>query len=367
MKNEIKPKILIIGFGWASLGFLNKINYKNFQVEIYSKNKYFNYTPLLAQSITNDKFDNLLTRSVNSFKKVIHKPYNIIDTNFEKNQVTLDNNDIIDYDYLIMAHGSTINYYNIDGLQEFSYKLKDIKDMKKIREKLLNLSANSTIAVMGCGPTGVEIIGSLLDENIHKANRFNIVAIDGMNLPVSMFDKKISNQILNLWSNHNVNIMMNSFVKKINHNKIICQNNNKEKTVNYDLALWCGGVKNNTLTTNILNKYFQNNKKNMGLPVNNYLQIKNKINNTFAIGDCNFTNFPKTAQVAYQQGNYLAARFNNDFKINNPFKFNDMGQFSYIGKYQSVYNGPYFHGGGYIFKLANNCVSMYNLLKTKFF
>ena len=48
---------------------------------------------------------------------------------------------------------------------------------------------------------------------------------------------------------------------------------------------------------------------------------KAKINNVFAIGDCANSGFPPTAQVAYQQGEYLANRFNNNFNNNEFFSF----------------------------------------------
>ena len=102
----------------------------------------------------------------------------------------------------------------------------------------------------------------------------------------------------------------------------------KDKTsIKYDLSIWCGGIKKSCLTEKILSKLNINDNK--GLPVNKYLQIS-KINNVFAIGDCANSGFPPTAQVAYQQGEYLARRFNNNFN-NNEFVFNNQGQIGYIG------------------------------------
>ena len=234
--------------------------------------------------------------------------------------------------------------------------------MLTIRDKLDKLPSNSKIAIMGCGPTGVEIIGSLLDEN-----KYNITAIDGMHRPVYMFDNKISEKIIKNWESNRVNIMMNSLVKEINQDTIYYKKDNVIESASYDMALWCGGIKNNPLTLSLLDKYFDKNKRYTGIPVNNFLALdKMNINNAYAIGDCNSTKFPKTAQVAYQQGEYLAKRFNNEFKDDNVFKFKDKGQFSYIGNYQSVHNGPYFKGGGYICHVANTFVGIFNLVKSKY-
>ena len=57
----------------------------------------------------------------------------------------------------------------------------------------------------------------------------------------------------------------------------------------------------------------------------------------FAIGDCAYSGYPPTAQVAYQQGIYLAKQFNNRFENSKEFHFQDKGQIAYIGNSKSIY------------------------------
>lgn len=353
--------IVIVGFGWSSIAFLDNIDITKYNVNVISKNNCFNYTPLLAQNINKSKNMRLI-KKIDYYNPIIyHTPNDVVDVNFEKDTIVLDNNKTIKYDYVVFAHGSKVNYYNIDGVEKNSYILKTVDDMNKIKNKLNTLPKDSKIAVMGCGPTGIEIIGSLLD-----MDKFNIIAIDGMDRPVSMFDNKVSDYIIDLWKENNVNIMMNNFVTKMDDNSITLKNNNKINNIKYDMGIWCGGVMNNSLTKKILSKYFEKNKRYFGLPVDDYMMINyiNNINmNAYCIGDASMTKYPKTAQVAYQQGEYLAKRFNNDFKDDSEFKFNDRGQFSYIGMNKSIYNGPYFKSGGYIVNLLNKVVSTYNLYK----
>ena len=208
MRDEIKPKISVIGFGWASLGFLNNINYNKYDVEMYSKNRYFNYTPFLAKSITNKKYDNFLQQDINYHKNLQYFAHNVKDVILEENSIILENDKKYNYQYLVLSCGSIINYYNINGLEKFSYKLKSKNDILKIRKKLENSPNNTRVAVMGCGPTGVEVLGSLMDEN-----KYNLIAIDALKRPVSIFDEKMSNQVLDMWTKK-FHILMNSLVKK---------------------------------------------------------------------------------------------------------------------------------------------------------
>ena len=92
--------------------------------------------------------------------------------------------------------------------------------------------------------------------------------------------------------------------------------------------------------------------------MNEYLQIS-KINNVFAMGDCANSGFPPTAQVAYQQGEYLANRLNNKFN-DNKFVFNDQGQIGYIGMKKSVCQLPYLKSGGNLIYYLNKVIHVYN-------
>lgn len=381
MDESEKQKVVIVGNGWGTRWILSSLDTNKFKIKIISEENYFSYTPLLAQSIDPEMNNNITKIDINKtpFKKY-YMNGKVLDFNNDKKYVIIEKENKksvnIKYDYIIFSHGSSINFFNINGLEENVkdniYVLKNHNDMIKLKDKINLLPNKSNIAIMGCGPTGVEIIGSLIDRPFKK---FNIFAIDGMERPISFFNRHLSNVILNIWNKNKINVHMNSFVKKVDNTVIYCNDNTKIK---YDLGIWCGGVKNTTLTDTIINKY-QNklhNKRSSGIFVNDFLQIKinktinsndnNTINSAFAIGDCNMTCFPKTAQVAYQQGVYVGNYINNP-NNKSPFYFTDFGQFCYIGNNTSIYHGPYFQKSSYVINLFNSLVQSYNLFKTKYF
>jgi NADH dehydrogenase FAD-containing subunit len=160
---------------------------------------------------------------------------------------------------------------------------------------------------------------------------------------------------MDLWSKNRVHLYFNEFVQKIDNKKIYFKN----KSINHDLIIWCGGIKANSLSLKI-NEQLKNDCK-FGVPVNEYLEVLNT-KNVFALGDCGYNKLPPSAQVSYQEGKYLANNFNNDFKNKKKFIFNNKGQICYIGKGKSVYNYKkvYFHGNltGYL----NNYIHLYNAI-----
>ena len=345
--NENNKKIILIGNGWAGSSFLKTIDYDKFEVEVISKNKYFIFTPLLVRSLFNKMIN--IRYDVNKFGKFKFKNDEVKSVDFDKNLIILENSDLkLDYDYLVLAHGSDINTFNINGVKENCHFL-NYSNSDNIKKKLDELNDNSNIMVIGCGLSGSELIGNLIDQKKFK----NIYAIDGLKYPLPQFNQKLRNYTLNLWNLSNVNTCFGNFVNKIDKNKIYFKNN----SLNYDIAFWCGGVKPSKFSMDINKKLLLNCK--YGIPVDDYLKVKNT-NNVFAIGDCSFNKLQPTAQVAYQEGKYLAYNFNNNFKNINKFKFINRGKLCYIGNNKSIFENKYLSFKGTLFNYFNKMIHIYN-------
>lgn len=334
-------KILVIGCGWSGASFLKDIDTNKYDVTLVSPNTNFTYTPYIVESLFFNKNIDYDVKKIKNFNYISGV---VKDVNFIDNRI-ITNYSNIKYDYLVFAHGSSVNTFNINGVFENCVILKEGQNIK---DKIENLEKNSNIVVIGCGPTGSELIGNLIDRK-----KFNIYAVDGLKYPLPSFNRDISNYVINTWKGNNVNLLFENFVNKVDKNSIYF----KDNKINYDMVFWCGGIKISSLS-NIVNEKL-NNKCRFGIPVNENLMVKNS-KNVFAIGDCGYNNLPPTAQVAYQEGKYLAKFFNNDFKNIGPFKFKNKGQICYIGDGKSVYQNDYFYGHGKIYGYLNNFIHIYN-------
>ena len=345
-----KKDITVIGFGWASIGFIQNIDTKKYNVVVISDSDSFVYTPLLAQNVKNKR---KLTIDISSLNKnIIFDQGKVIDVDFQNNMIVKETKEKIQFQYIVFAHGSDINTFGIPGVSDNTLYLKTVEDSTKIREKIQKLEIGSTIAVIGCGLAGTELIGTLIDYK-----RYNIVAIDALDRPLPTFNMDISQRVIKLWEQENAKLYFKCMVSKIDSKSIYIKD---KPTIDFNLAIWCGGIKANKLTRQI------NKTLNLdclyGIPVNNKLGVEQN-HNVFAIGDCAFSGNPPTAQVAYQEGQYLAKQFNSNFQDKKPFHFYDKGQIGYIGKGQSVYQSPMYQGGGTLMYYFNNMVHLYNFGK----
>jgi NADH:ubiquinone reductase (non-electrogenic) len=360
----VKPNITIIGFGWGSIGFLQDIDTDKYNITVISDKDSFVYTPLLAQNV---KHARAITISISKLNKHIHYLQGRVnDVDFQNNTVITENvektgasakdsevnrnvRDNKPFDYIIFAHGSDVNTFGIPGVKENTLYLKTAEDSKQISDRISKLHAGASVVVIGCGLAGTELIGTLIDYN-----KFKVIAVDALERPLPTFDSKLSQQVIDLWTKENATLHFKSMVSKIRENIIDIKDKN---SITFDLAIWCGGIKANDLTVKINNRLKLDCTR--GIPVNEQLIVRGT-NKIFAIGDCAFSGNPPTAQVAYQQGKYLAKQFNSDTEGHRNFKYNDHGQIGYIGRGHSVYQVNGFRGGGKLVYLFNNLVHLYN-------
>ena len=321
----MKQHIVVIGTGWASDRFIKDIDPSQYNVTVISPTDYFLYTPKLIYSAFS-KYNPCFPLTIGNTIQYIKDK--VSDVDFQNNVVYTTSSQPTYYDYLVFAHGSDVQTFGIKGVREHCICIKDLSSTTVLKEKLVG--ENKKVAVIGCGLAGSDIIGMLIDQKKHFP-----IAIDAMNKPLSTMDPSISKYTMDIWREHDVKMCFGNFVNKVTDEHIYIGKDIKQS---YDVAVWCGGIKPNALSTTILTKLGK--EKEMGIPVDPFFKVQS-LQNVYAIGDCTKTVYYPTAQVATQQGRYLAGYFNQDFTTV-PFRYKHNGAIGYIGGGSSVYqNGDF--------------------------
>ena len=68
-----KDKIILVGYGWGSLGFIQHIDTTQYDVALFSKHDHFLYTPLLAQNVKNDRDLTIRVDQLKQSLEFVHK------------------------------------------------------------------------------------------------------------------------------------------------------------------------------------------------------------------------------------------------------------------------------------------------------
>lgn len=178
-----KPRIIIVGGGFGGLEVAKGFDGFNAEIVLFDKYNHHCFQPLLYQVATSG----LETQSiVMPFRKRFDDQDNFYFRLGEVRAVKPEENLIetsigaVKYDYLVLAHGATTNYYGMKDVQRNSIPMKSITDAIKLRNVIIRnfeealltddpvvMNSLMDFVIVGGGPTGVELAGALAELKMH--------------------------------------------------------------------------------------------------------------------------------------------------------------------------------------------------------
>ncbi|KAI9307548.1 hypothetical protein BJ944DRAFT_157818 [Cunninghamella echinulata] len=340
-----KKTIVVLGSGWASTSFLKAIDTDEYNVVVVSPRNYFLFTPLLP-SCTVGTIDSrsiiepirFITRHKSKAVKVYEAECTDIDPD-NKMITIVDNSEIkgkkaqstISYDYLIVGVGAMNQTFGIKGVQEYGCFLKEVWDAQKIRSKLMDCIETAGfpeqspeeidrllhMVVVGGGPTGVEYAAELHDFLIDDltawypdlAGKLKITLVEALPNVLPAFSKQLIDYTESTFKEQNIDIHTKTMVKEVREKEIVVQKpDGTLETMPYGLLVWATGNTSRPLVRDLMAKFPESQTIRRGLAVDDWLCLQGS-ESIYALGDATATKYAPTAQVAAQQGKYLARVF----------------------------------------------------------
>lgn len=360
------PVVVVIGAGFAGINLIKKLDNKPVQIILLDQNNFHQFQPLLYQvAISGLEPDSIITPIRKLFKSCHNMVFRMTKVQYISPEINRVQTDIgyIDYDYLVIATGSATNFYGSKNIEKNSIGLKNIHDALNIRSWMLqnletavdgcnakNKEALTRFVIVGGGPAGVEMAGSLAEFKNYllksdypeiKPESMEIYLVQSANRILPMMSEKSSKHALSSLKKLNVTVLLNSKVLDYDGSKISILNEENTLEIETNSVIWTAGVIGNTIVGLPNNAIVPGNR----IKVNSYNEVEG-LQNVFAIGDVaamltdeNPKGHPMVAQVAIQQGENLAKNILN--KINpekplKPFLYHDKGSMAIIGKKEAV-------------------------------
>ncbi len=336
MKSIQKP-IVIVGAGFAGMTFA--LNLKNLNpslpILVVDSETNFIFKPLMYEVLSKEirsweatpKFANIFSDAGITFlRNCLTKIF------FKENILEFSDNLKLSYQYLVICTGSIPNSFLIKGIDKNCYFFNDVHDLNKLNsflKKSQDTTLHKKLFIVGGGPSGIELACKIKDI---FSDQFEINVIEKSNEILNknkIFNREQAEKAL---EKRKINVLLNSIVKEVSETKISIITEAGITSLDKDIVIWTAGVTPNLfyLETDQITKKFGR------ILVNKNLQIE-KHKNCFAIGDISviegMEDLPITAQVAMQQGNYLAN--NLELLIQGkdplPFEFKDNGEMISLG------------------------------------
>ncbi|TLD05180.1 uncharacterized protein PgNI_09972 [Pyricularia grisea] len=346
-----RKTLVILGTGWGSVSLMKNLDVENYNVIVISPRNYFLFTPLLPSCTTGTiehrsimepvrtilrnkkakvKYYEAEASSIDPDRKVVK----IFDTSEVKGDMAETE---VPYDMLVVGVGAENATFGIPGVREHSCFLKEIGDAQLIRKKIMDCVETAafkdqtpeeidrllSVVVVGGGPTGVEFAGELADffeEDIKKlipeiSDRFKVTLVEALPSVLPSFSKQLIEYTESTLKEEKINIETKTMVQKVTDKSVEATttrpDGTKEKRVMpYGLLVWATGNAVRPLVKDLCSRIPAQKDSRRGLAVNEYLVVQGA-RDIWAIGDCAVAGYGPTAQVASQEGAFLARLFNN--------------------------------------------------------
>ncbi|KAF2168229.1 hypothetical protein M409DRAFT_21669 [Zasmidium cellare ATCC 36951] len=345
-----KKTLVVLGTGWGSVSLLKNLDTENYNVVVISPRNYFLFTPLLPSCTTGTIEHRSIMEPIRNFlrhKKASVKYYEAEATkiDYEKKIVyisgdsdikgTISQNEV-PFDMLVVGVGAENATFGIPGVREHGCFLKEVGDAQKIRKRIMDCCETATfkdqspdevkrllhMVVVGGGPTGVEFAGELQDffeEDLKKwipeiQNSFHVTLVEALPSVLPMFSKSLIDYTEKTFKEETIEIRTKTMVKNVTETYIEAEytdaNGQKQiEKIPYGLLVWATGNAIRPIVKDLINQIPAQKDSRRGLAVNEYLVVKGT-ENIWAVGDCAVANYAPTAQVAGQEGAFLARLFN---------------------------------------------------------
>ena len=266
--------------------------------------------------------------------------------------VKLDSSEVLEFDHLIVALGSSTADFGVPGVAEYGMGMKSVNEAINIRANVMRRfedlcrfedDTRLSIAVVGGGPTGVEMAGALAElkrgplknDMKHAADHIDIYLIEAGPRILPMFSEKLSERAESDLRKLGVIVRTNTAVREVQSRKIIVKDG---EPIPAEITVWAAGVKGEP-TAEILNLPIVGSRIDVeeSLRVNHYPHI-------WAIGDIAGAKgadgrfLPMVAPVAMQQARFVAKQIVRAHKGEalKAFKYIDKGSMATIGRHKAV-------------------------------
>lgn len=384
-----KQRIVVIGAGFGGLSFCKKIDKSKYEVTILDRNNYHSFPPLFYQVASGG----LEPASISFPLRREFRGKHMKDCRFNYGEVhsidtaakeIVTEYETIPYDILVIAAGTTNNFFGIKDLQQRVCTLKSTSQAIRTRnEVLLRLERAAieqdperrrrllTFAVIGGGPTGVEVAGALGEMKRYiipreypsiKPEEVRVILVEGSDRLLRTMTEASSADALRDLAKLMVEVRLNKTMQSYDAEGVITFTDGE--TLTTDTLIWTAGVTAEPFD-------FKNFKPSAcpggRLPVDEYNKVEGT-DDVYAIGDISYhadevwqRGCPQLAQVAIQQGDRLAANLNNPDK-RKPFNYKDKGSMATIGRNHAVVDLHKLHFSGWFAWITWMAVHLMSLL-----
>jgi NADH dehydrogenase len=364
---EGRPRVVIVGAGFGGLSCARALDGKPVDVTLLDQHNYHLFTPLLYQVATGllnpsdiaYPLRTIFRRSPN----VRFRQATVTRVDLASKVVRLDASPPLSYDYVVLATGSTDNYFGNQEVARVSLGLKSLEDATRLRNHVLTCLERAdaepdpearrallTFVVVGGGPTGVESSGALSElmqivagKDYHQISRaeIRVILVEGADRLLNAFSVRLGRYAQRVLQRRGVEVRTGTLVKTANGHSVMLADGS---AIACSTIIWSAGVRpNDPIGDSSLPRF-----RNARIQVDAWLRIPGAPG-AYAIGDAASPavadrELPMLSPPAMQGGRYVARAIADAVGgvqgERAPFHYVDKGTMATVGRNAGVTHLP---------------------------
>jgi NADH dehydrogenase len=376
-----RKRVVIIGGGFAGIAAAHALRHADAEVLLIDRRNHHIFQPLLYQVATAVLSPAEIAAPIRQLEA---KYRNVTVLLAEVTGVDVASRTVeasfppvgvrkIAFDYLVVATGMRPSYFGHDEFTRYAPGLKSLGDAETMRAKILGafeLAAMSederererlmTFVLVGAGPTGVELAGSLallakvtLRGNFRRIDpaKASIILLDAGNRVLPTFAESVSLRVTRRLTKLGVKVVTGVRVETVDDEGVIAGGTRIPSAT----VLWTAGVAASPVPKMLATK---TDRAGRAL-VDPFLGVVDAPG-VFVAGDAaslmqDGHPVPGLAQAAIQEGRYVGRLIAKELKgrnVKRPFRYFDKGSMAVVGKNYAVLERGWLHTGGFLTWLA---------------
>jgi len=363
-----RQRVVILGGGFGGLSAARKLKRAPVDITLIDRCNYHLFQPLLYQvatgSLSPANISGPLRQVLKNNKNTMVLLGEAIDIDPTNHQVILSDG-VIDYDTLVVATGSSHQYFGHHEWEQFAPGLKTIEDATDMRARILlafeaaeretnpeKLKEWMTFVIVGAGPTGAELAGALgeiaNDTLKHDFRRIDpskahIILIEGTDRVLPTYPPKLSEAARKMLERLKVTVRTGAMVTDVKAHSVTIECGGQIEVIPTRTILWAAGVLASPLGLALAKRLGAKTDRAGRVIVEPDMTIPGHPE-VFVIGDLSsFTHqtgkpLPGIAQPAIQQGHYVGKVIERRLRGEKtpPFHYFDKGNLATIGRGAAV-------------------------------
>jgi NADH dehydrogenase len=371
--------VVVIGSGFGGLFAAKRLKRAGVDVTLISRTTHHLFQPLLYQVATGILSEGEIAPAT---REILRRRNYVRVLVGEVSDIDLATHTVVSragevtttthYDSLIVAAGATTSYFGHDEFADHAPGLKSIDDALELRGRILSAFEYAeleqdeatraewlTFAVVGAGATGVEMAGQIAelsrralvrDFRSIDTRRTRIVLVDALDDVLGNFGTKLSATAAGQLQKLGIEVWLDERVVEVDDRGLTVQDKSGARTrIAARTIVWAAGVQASPLAGSLAEQSGAELDRGGRVRVQPDCSLPGHPE-VFVIGDMmSLNDYPGVAQVAMQQGKYVADQIGRRVlgkPDQKPFRYFDKGSMATISRFRAVASiGPLRFGG----------------------